>query len=217
MPHRVVIFDIGGVVIDSPINAIRDFCQKRQIQDLNRFLFSSQAWAALERGRLDWKDFPEAVLRECQEQGHDGAQLGLEGWQALQLAIVEGGGAPRPAMLHAIDRLRQSGFTVAALTNNFAEGSAALGRLPLLFDHFIESSASGMRKPEPRFYEHALRVIGCEPNEAIFLDDIGKNLKPAAEMGIFTIHVQNSHSEQHLEALRKLQGVVGLHLLPSKL
>ncbi|CAE7232749.1 EPHX2, partial [Symbiodinium sp. KB8] len=74
-----------------------------------------------------------------------------------------------------------------------------------LFDHFVESSVTKMRKPEPDFYAHALRVVGCEAPEAVFLDDIGKNLKPARDMGIFTIHVQNETPLQYLEALQKLQ------------
>lgn len=216
-PRRVVIFDVGGVVAESPIVAIRLFCQQRQLADLNRFLFSSSAWHRLERAQMAFRDFPEAALKECQERGvQDGVNLGLEGWREL-LQIIRGVANLRPVMLQAIQRLRQHGFVVAALTNNFAEAkdpsaAAALARFRSLFDHFIESSASKMRKPETGFYQLALDTIGCKAHEAIFLDDIGKNLKPAAAMGIHTILVENNHPEQYLEALEKLQGLVNLQL-----
>ena len=58
-----------------------------------------------------------------------------------------------------------------------------------LFDHVIESSKVGVRKPDPRFYELACETCGVEPAEVVFLDDLGVNLKPAAAMGMTTIKV----------------------------
>lgn len=218
---KAIIFDIGGVVVDSPIMAIRNFCVQRSISDLNHFLFSSSTWAATERGQLAWSRFAEAALQECQDKGFsDGISLGLDGWRELQRAIKEGGVRPRVPMLRAITRLRAAGFVVAALTNNIAPEGAAessgLQRLRSLFDHFVESSVTKMRKPEPDFYAHALRVVGCEAAQAVFLDDIGKNLKPAKDMGIFTIHVQNETPLQYLEALQKLQGLLSIKLLEDE-
>lgn len=43
------------------------------------------------------------------------------------------------------------------------------------------------RKPDPRFYLHACKLIGVEPHEAVFLDDIGMNLRAAKELGMETI------------------------------
>ena len=46
-----------------------------------------------------------------------------------------------------------------------------------------------MRKPNPKIYELALQRLGVQPEEAVFLDDLGANLKPAKAMGITTIKV----------------------------
>ena len=46
------------------------------------------------------------------------------------------------------------------------------------FDIVVESSKVGVRKPEPRFYEMACELLGVEPAECVFLDDLGINLKP---------------------------------------
>jgi putative hydrolase of the HAD superfamily len=50
----------------------------------------------------------------------------------------------------------------------------------------------GVRKPEPRFYEIACELLGVQPDECVFLDDLGINLKPAAAMGMTTIKVTNA-------------------------
>jgi len=55
----------------------------------------------------------------------------------------------------------------------WGDGGAAPPRLRALFDDFCDSSAFGMRKPEPEFYIAACKRNGIDPKAAIFLDDIG--------------------------------------------
>ena len=64
-----------------------------------------------------------------------------------------------------------------------------------------------MRKPEPRFYEMACELLGVEPAECVFLDDLGINLKPAAAMGMTTIKVVDPD-----QALAELEAVLGISL-----
>ena len=71
----------------------------------------------------------------------------------------------------------------------------------------VESSKVGVRKPEPRFYEIACEELGIEPSEAVFLDDLGINLKPAKAMGMTTIKVVDP-----AEAIAELERVVGFPL-----
>lgn len=85
-------------------------------------------------------------------------------------------------------------------------GASAADKLRALFDHFIESRLIGLRyinipwlfvlliynvfhnrKPDPQIYRYACKVIGVQPNEAIFLDDIGMNLRSANQLGMKTI------------------------------
>eukprot|EP00434_Breviolum_minutum_P007011 symbB.v1.2.006185.t2/scaffold367.1/size382069/18 len=90
------------------------YLSERQVNDLNRFLFASKSWHRLERAEM-------AVLQECHEGGiEDGIKLALEGWRDL-LHVIRAVAQLRPRMLRAIQRLREQGFVVAALTNNFAE------------------------------------------------------------------------------------------------
>ena len=59
------------------------------------------------------------------------------------------------------------------------------------FDVVVESSKIGVRKPEPAFYATACDLLGVDPTECVFLDDLGINLKPAREMGMTTIKVDD--------------------------
>ncbi|KAI8336999.1 HAD-like domain-containing protein [Chlamydoabsidia padenii] len=127
-----------------------------------------------------------------------------------------------PHIAFAIQQLRKSGkFKVAALTNNYdmpesdqqemnALGGASPKGLKESFDHFIESRLVGLRKPDPRFYLHACKVLGIEPHEAVFLDDIGMNLRAAKELGMQTIQVKIGQSR---DAVVQLEKMVGLDLL----
>jgi putative hydrolase of the HAD superfamily len=76
-----------------------------------------------------------------------------------------------------------------------AEKAQRVAEVLALFDHVIESSKAGVRKPDPRIYEMMCDVLGVPPQACIYLDDLGINLKPARAMGMTTIKVT---SEQQL-------------------
>ena len=81
-----------------------------------------------------------------------------------------------------------------------------------IFDVVIESSIVGLRKPDVRIYELALKEAGnIKANEAVFLDDIGANLKPARKMGIHTIRVMVDDVDG-IDALIKLEKIIGEEL-----
>jgi epoxide hydrolase-like predicted phosphatase len=115
-------------------------------------------------------------------------------------------------MIAAIARVREHGLLTAALTNNWPAGNGN-GSPPGLrsldgFDVVVESAVEGMRKPDPRIYELTCERLGITPPEAVFLDDIGANLKPARAMGMTTIKVDDT-----LTALRELEAVLGFELV----
>jgi putative hydrolase of the HAD superfamily len=200
--HRAVIFDLGGVVLGSPLHAIAALERDEGIPAgfVNRLVVSSGpagAWARLERGELDLEAFYQAFDRECASAGH-----ALSARRLMERIAL--GSQPRPAMLTAVQRIRERGLRAAALTNNWAGDGDGTGALRPYFDVFVESSVVGLRKPDPRIYEHACRCLAIEPVEAVFLDDIGSNLKAARALGMTTIKV--SGPEQALAELEALLG-----------
>ena len=210
MTIRAVIFDLGGVVLGSPLHAIAAYERKNAIPEnfVNRVVANTApggAWSRLERGEIRMSQFFSDFEAECQEAGKtiDAKQMFAEMAVASQ---------PRPAMLEAIARIRARGLKTAALTNNWAPepsptSSSNAPDLKRHFDAFIESSVEGLRKPDPRIYELACERIGVQPTEAAFLDDIGANLKPARAMGMTTLRVVEPEA-----TLRELEAVLGFAL-----
>jgi putative hydrolase of the HAD superfamily len=188
--YRAVIFDLGGVVLGSPLHAIAAYEREIGIPAnfINRVVMDTApvgAWSRLERGELSMEAFYEAFDRDCAEAGREiSAQTMME-----RIAVSAG---PRPAMLEAVTRIKERELSVAALTNNWASADSETrshGDVRDHFDVFIESSVEGLRKPDPQIYQLACERLSVTPVEAIFLDDIGANLKPARELGMTTIKV----------------------------
>jgi putative hydrolase of the HAD superfamily len=207
MALRAVIFDLGGVVLDSPLHAIAAYERELGIPAgfVNRVVVDTGpagSWSRLERGELGRRAFEAAFEAECRAAGHPiSAAAMLE-----RIALC----GPRPQMLKAIRTLRSSGRKLAALTNNWAHegaGGSETDALRDLFDVFAESSKLGLRKPDPRIYAHVCEALAVEPREAVFLDDIGRNLKTARELGMTTIKV-----DQPDLALAELSRQLGLPL-----
>jgi epoxide hydrolase-like predicted phosphatase len=205
MPHRAVLFDIGGVVIGSPLHAIARYEEERGIPAgfVNRVVVSSGAdgaWARLERGELTLEAFYPAFDRDCETAGCRISARAL-------MALVAESTVPRPAMLQAIGRIRARGLLAAAVTNNWITEDEGTGALRPHFDAFIESAVTGLRKPDPRIFELACRELAIAPAEAVFLDDIGANLKTARHLGMTTIKVTEPDA-----ALAELELVLGFPL-----
>jgi len=73
-----------------------------------------------------------------------------------------------------------------------------------MFDLLIQSSIEGCRKPEEKFYEIACDRLNVEPENCVFLDDLGINLKPARAMGMTTIKVIDPE-----DAIKELYEILG--------
>ncbi len=205
-----VLFDMGGVVMESPLHAIARYEQERGLppNSINRVVAAAGetgAWARLERGELTVATF--CAPFEADSRAHGGGVDGAE----VMAAIAEAGVA-RPTMLEAIRRIRARGLRVGALTNNWKregpDDDVIPHRLRSHFDVFVESRVVGLRKPDPRIYVLACRDLGVEPSRTAFLDDIGGNLKPARALGMATIKVDDPE-----RALVELGALLGLDLL----
>jgi putative hydrolase of the HAD superfamily len=207
VPIAGVLFDLGGVVMDSPLHAIARYerdhgLPPRAVNEAIRAAGEQGAWSRLERGELTVERFLRPFEEEC-------ARAGVVVRAERVMAYIAEAGRPRPVMLEAIRRLRARGLRVGALTNNWMS-DAPRGPHPVRehFDVFVESSVVGLRKPDPRIYALACRELGVEPPRAAFLDDIGQNLKSARALGMTTIKV-----DEPAAALRELAAVVGFDLL----
>ncbi len=209
MAIRAVMFDFGGVISSSPFEAFARFEEERGlpagfIRTVNATNPDDNAWARLERSEISIDEFGDQWAAEARSLGHD-----VDGRVVLEMLS----GRIRPQMVAAVEACRST-FKTACLTNNFARvGHAASGEMAAVFDLFdavLESRVLGVRKPDPRFYQLACEAVGVAPEESVFLDDLGVNLKPARALGMFTIKVSDPDV-----ALGELEDLLGLSLRPS--
>ncbi len=186
-----MLWDFGGVILSSPFEAFARYEQanglpKDFIRTVNATNHLDNAWARLERSDITPAQFGDEFADESEAMGHR-----VPGGDVLALLS----GQVRPQMVEALDRLKRDGYVIACLTNNVGgehssmERAEVIGGIMARFDAIVESSKVGVRKPEPRFYEIACELVGAQPDECVFLDDLGINLKPAAAMGMRTIKV----------------------------
>jgi putative hydrolase of the HAD superfamily len=204
---RAALFDVGGVVLSSPFEAFARYEADHGLPDgfirrLNATNPDENAWARLERSEVDVDEFCRLFEAEAVAAGGE-----LRAREVLSLLA----GELRPAMVEAVRRCHER-MKTACLTNNVVhdgrDASLHLSSMMSdLFDVVIESSKIGVRKPDPEFYRLACEALGVDPDEAVFLDDLGINLKPAREMGMTTIKVADPDI-----AIAELEQVVGFPL-----
>jgi putative hydrolase of the HAD superfamily len=211
---RAVVFDFGGVLSTSPFEAFalyerRNGLPEGLIRRLNATNPDDNAWARLERSEVDVAGFATLFEAEAREAGHT-----VDGAAVLGLLA----GELRPEMVTALRRCHErEGIGTALLTNNFVglsgrngddgRSSGPMGSLLALFDVVVESSRTGLRKPDPAIYRLVCDELGVEPREAVFVDDLGVNLKPARAMGMTTIKFVDPAT-----ALAELEAAVGFPL-----
>ena len=190
---EAVIFDFGGVITESPFDAFNKLEAERgvpkdTIRRINATNPHDNAWARFERSEIGLDAFDRAFAEEAR------ALLGCEIGGRDVMACLHG--AVRPSMLEALRRI-SARYKTGCITNNVASEPAsdtwrsrAVEEAMGLFHHVIESSKVGIRKPDPRIYRMMLDALSVEAPRAIYLDDLGINLKPAREMGMTTVKVE---------------------------
>jgi putative hydrolase of the HAD superfamily len=210
---RAVLWDFGGVILSSPFEAFRNYEQEAGLPEdfirrLNARNPDTNAWAKMERSEVSLQDFVALFEEEARKQGHR-----IDGWRVLRSIS----GDIRPQMVEALRRCKAE-FRVACITNNMKHGDGpgmartpdkarAVAEVLTLFEHVFESSRLGWRKPDPRIYRHACDLLGVAPEDCIYLDDLGVNLKPARAMGMRTIKVGDPDV-----AIAELEAMVGIPL-----
>lgn len=210
---RAVLWDFGGVILSSPFDAFAAYerdagLPENFIRQLNSRNPDTNAWARMERSEISTDEFATLFEAEAVALGQR-----LDGQRVLAMLS----GTLRPEMVEALRRVRTR-YRVACITNNVKTGNGpGMARDPdrarqiadvmTLFEHVVESSVLGLRKPDPRIYHHTCDLLGVTPDSCIYLDDLGINLKPARAMGMRTIKVVDP-----AQAIAELEAMTGMAL-----
>ena len=213
---KAVLWDFGGVLTSSPFEAFTQYEQANGlpvdfIRSINATNPDTNAWAQFESNQMSVQAFDAAFAAESEARGHL-----IRGQSVLALLS----GDIRPRMVQALKQIKQTN-AVGCITNNVKSGQGAgmarseskaraVAEVMALFDTVIESSLVGIRKPNPEIYLMACRALSIDPTQALFIDDLGINLKPAKALGMTTIKVLNE-----AQALQDLSAALSL-ALPSQ-
>lgn len=211
MAIEAVIWDFGGVFTSSPFEAFNRLeaelgAPKDHIRRVNATNHHDNAWALFERNEIDAARFDQLFLEESTALGFP-----IRGADVLPKLS----GELRPRMVAALKTCKQH-FKVACITNNVVsmhspgqnevqQAAGAMGQVMPYFDAIIESSKAGVRKPDPKIYLMMCELLGVAPEACVYLDDLGINCKPAAQLGMKAIKVTDPDV-----ALAELAEITGL-------
>ena len=214
MAIEAVIWDFGGVFTTSPFEAFNRYEAARGLpKDLIRSINATNphhnAWALFERSEINAAGFDVKFAEEAKALGHE-----VRGADVLPLLS----GDIRPRVVAALETCKQR-FKVGCITNNMASAGSGPGMassqekagriagIMATFDAVIESSKVGVRKPDPKIYLMMCELLAVKPEACVYLDDLGINCKPAAQLGMTAIKV-----ETEAQALAALSAATGLSL-----
>ncbi len=208
---QAVLWDFGGVLTTSPFEAFNRYEAERGIprdfiRQVNATNPEGNAWALFESSEVTLDEFDRLFAEESAARGHR-----IPGREVVELLS----GDIRPRMVHVLEHCKTR-FPVACITNNVRSGqgpgmasssqrASRVAEVMALFDLVVESSVEGIRKPNPQIYQIACERLGVVPEGAVFLDDLGINLKPARALGMHTIKVLDED-----QAINELAGITGL-------
>ncbi|HVV37218.1 MAG TPA: HAD family phosphatase [Acidimicrobiales bacterium] len=186
MAISAVLFDLTGVLTTSPwpnLTAAAGGNVELLVGAYHED--GDHPWHRLERGEIGFAEWFQEVSALAQAAG---VELDLTPMAALREEMVV-----FPHVVERVLELRRDGYKTALITNNVREGSnlwRSLIPVDELFDVVVDSSAEGVRKPNPAIFELALAKLGvADPGDAVFLDDLESNVDAARAVGLRAILV----------------------------
>ena len=188
---QAVLWDYGGVFTPSPFHALDAYASQLGISAVRLVDIvlgyalpdGGHPWHRLERGEVALSEAVEEIRRLAAEAGLGSFSIR----DFFGTMRPDDAGVSRDEVFDAVRRLREAGVVNVIVSNNVAEFAEHwMAVLPDgLFDDVIDSSAVGVRKPDPAIFRLALERAGAPaPHRVAFFDDHQGNVDGAAALGI---------------------------------
>ena len=185
---KLVLFDIGGVIIDLDFHDARSTLESEYLMDPETFLeltrsgFKGEALSVTEKamiGAIGTQEYLRAFQNGCKRP------VPLETVERLRASML---GPERPEMLKLLDKLRRH-IPIAAFTNTMAlHWDLLMDReryhFPQLFSAIFASHLLGDAKPRTEAFQKVLNALGVNPEEVVFIDDSEVNVSGASQLGV---------------------------------
>ncbi len=213
-PIRGVIVDWGGVMTNPIRDMVRAWLDHEDV-DHEQYAAVMSPWVtgaydhdgdmnpihALERGECTTEEFERLLAARMARR--NGVQVLAEGLLTRMFA----GSIPADSMYDAVRAIRSTGLRTGLLSNSWGMADYPRHLFPGMFDVVVISGEVGMRKPEERIFRHATGLLGLDPGECVFVDDIQVNVTAAEAVGMTAI----LHTDP-AATLTRLGGLLGLPL-----
>jgi len=199
LPRRALLVDYGGVLTTNVYQAFQEFAVREGLP-------ADAVVTALHSGpdaRALLIGLEEGTASESEFERGFGALLGVAP-EGLIKRMVRGMRRDH-RMIDAVRAVRRAGVPTALVSNSWGTDFYPADLLAELFDAVVISGQVGMRKPSPEIYLHAVRALGQEPGDCVFVDDLARNLGAAAELGIATLH--HTDSDVRIAEMARLFGM----------
>ena len=199
MSRKGLLIDWGGVLTTDLFASFASFCEAEGLEAAKvRDLFRHDEAARdllveFECGRVDEMEFERRFA----------PMLGVDDEGLVDRMFA--GSAPDARMLGAVKAARDAGIKTGLISNSWGVDRYPQQLMDELFDGVVISGAVGIRKPAPEIYAMGAQAVGLPPDECVFVDDLGFNLKPAKELGMAT--VLHTDAAQTIVQLEELLGV----------
>ena len=181
----VVLWDLMGTLIHDPffVEFIERLDEPVGSWMKNR---DRQAWVDFELGHIEEHEFFERLFPEDPIKGLEMKSIFMNNYRFL------------PGVKKVLQRVNSEGGNSHVLSNYPEWYNEMFQRLELssYFDRVFVSCDIGLRKPDPKIYQHVLQQLDCCASELIFIDDRRVNCQSASDLGIRTIQFS---SAEHLE------------------
>jgi epoxide hydrolase-like predicted phosphatase len=195
-----LLVDYGGVLTTSVWYSFSDFCRNEGLEEERvRQVFREEPRALqllrrLETGELAEDEFSEQFA----------PLIDIESPEGLVDRLFAGM-APDEPMIEAVRRARAGSVRTGLISNSWGRGRYDRDSFPELFDGVVISGEVGLHKPQPEIFELGAKVIGLEPSDCVFVDDLRENCAGAEAVGMTA--VLHRDTEETLERLEELLGV----------
>ena len=199
-----LIVDFGGVLTTDVFASFRAFSEAEGLDPHTvRDAFRGNPEArglleALETGAISEREYEPKLA----------ALLGVEAEGLVDRLF--GGMQPDEEMIAGVRAARRAGIRTGMLSNSWGDDRYDAEQLAELFDAWVISGEVGLRKPDPEIYALAAARLGLPPEACVYVDDLGGNLKPAAELGMATV----LHGGDATTTLRRVEVLLGVELIP---
>ncbi len=197
---KAVIWDMGGVLLQEVDRAPREKLAERYriaLKDLYDLVFQSRSAQLAGVGRIT----------EEEHWQHVGSTLGILSTDLQEFQLLFWSGDRVDPVLHDFIRGLRGRYQTALLSNAWSGTRKALVDYYDcldIFDQVIISAEIKLAKPDPAIYQEMLTLLGIEPRQAIFVDDLQENIDVANRLGIYGIRFLNSN--QAIEEVKKALG-----------